>query len=208
MIKANLPQDLLTNLNSYPFLNNKHKPVFTSDLADITHRIRRERIIDISTSPLVAATGLREKLEILRQAGEVDGGLPIIRNEILVGLIPAPDLEFALDNLQNEATSLCLMAEVTNMDSDDDDEEIDPTDFTPYIDPAPMALDIRSPMDLVYECFVKLGLRYVCVMREGKFAGLVSYNLYLENKIVKANSDCYRYIRKHLLNTCESWRNR
>lgn len=37
-----------------------------------------------------------------------------------------------------------------------------------------MALDIRSPMDLVYECFVKLGLRYVCVTREGRFAGLVS----------------------------------
>lgn len=39
---------------------------------------------------------------------------------------------------------------------------------------APMALDIHSPMDLVYECFVKLGLRYICVTREGRFAGLVS----------------------------------
>lgn len=29
-------------------------------------------------------------------------------------------------------------------------------------------------MDLVYECFVKLGLRYVCVTKEGRFAGLVS----------------------------------
>jgi len=193
----------LTNLNSYPFLNNKHKPIFTSDLADITHRIRRERIIDISASPLVAATSLRKKLEILRQAGEVDGGLPIIRNEILVGLIPAPDLEFALDNLRDEATSLCLMAEVNNMDSDDD-EEIDPTDFTPYIDPAPMALDIRSPMDLVYECFVKLGLRYICVMRDGKFAGLVSYHPILTEKQTLI---FYRYIRRHLSSTCESWKN-
>lgn len=39
---------------------------------------------------------------------------------------------------------------------------------------APMALDIRSPMDLVYECFVKLGLRYVCVTKEGRYAGMVS----------------------------------
>jgi chloride channel 3/4/5 len=29
-------------------------------------------------------------------------------------------------------------------------------------------------MDLVYECFVKLGLRYICVLKDGKFAGLVS----------------------------------
>ena len=36
-----------------------------------------------------------------------------------------------------------------------------------------MALDIHSPMDLVYQCFVKLGLRYICVSRDGQFAGLV-----------------------------------
>lgn len=39
-----------------------------------------------------------------------------------------------------------------------------------------MALDIRSPMDLVYECFVKLGLRYICVLRDGKYAGMVSFS--------------------------------
>jgi chloride channel 3/4/5 len=30
-------------------------------------------------------------------------------------------------------------------------------------------------MDLVYECFVKLGLRYICVLKDGKFAGMVCY---------------------------------
>ncbi len=39
---------------------------------------------------------------------------------------------------------------------------------------APLALEIRSPMDLAYECFVKLGLRYICVLRDGHYAGLVS----------------------------------
>ncbi|KAK6597446.1 voltage gated chloride channel [Botrytis cinerea] len=147
--------DLLTNLNAYPFLNNKHKPIFTSDLADIVPRVRRER-----------------KLELLHQAGEVDGGLPIIRDDVLVGLIPAPDLEFALDNLDNEPGTLCLMATISNYDDSEEEERVDPTDFTPYIDPAPVALDIRSPMDLVYECFVKLGLRYVCVLKDGRYAGL------------------------------------
>jgi chloride channel 3/4/5 len=123
----------LTNLNSYPFLSNKHKPVFTSNLADIVPRIRRERIIDISASPLVSATSLREKIENLHRAGEIDGGLPIIRDEILVGLIPAPDLEFALDNLDDE-NSLCLMTSVDKFDASDDEGD-DPTDFTTYIDP-------------------------------------------------------------------------
>lgn len=39
---------------------------------------------------------------------------------------------------------------------------------------APVALDIHSPLDLIYECFVKLGLRYICVLKDGKYAGLVS----------------------------------
>lgn len=166
-------QDLLTEMNSYPFLDNKHKPIFTGELADIVSRVRRERVIDISSSPLVPATSLRTKLEILHQAGELDGGLPIIRDEILVGLIPAPDLEFALDNLENEGSDLCLMAQVPSID-DSDDGHVDKTDFTPYIDPAPVALDIRSPLDLVYELFVKLGLRYICVLRDGRYAGMVS----------------------------------
>ena len=28
-------------------------------------------------------------------------------------------------------------------------------------------------MDLVYECFSKLGLRYLCVSKNGKYAGMV-----------------------------------
>lgn len=39
-----------------------------------------------------------------------------------------------------------------------------------------MSLDIRSPMDLVYECFAKLGLRYICVLRDGRYAGMVRYH--------------------------------
>ncbi|KAL6717025.1 hypothetical protein ACLMJK_004939 [Lecanora helva] len=167
--------DLLTEMNNYPFLDNKIRPIFTSDLSEITPRVRSLRIIDISTSPLVPAQGLRRKLEFLHNAGEIDGGLPIIRHGVLVGLIPAPDLEFALDKLEDEGHSLCLMA--TNISwhdqIEDEDQEADPTDFTPYIDPAPVALDIHSPMDLVFQCFVKLGLRYICVLRDGQYAGLV-----------------------------------
>jgi chloride channel 3/4/5 len=46
-------------------------------------------------------------------------------------------------------------------------------DFSSCVDPSPMALDIRSPLELVFELFSKLGLRYLCVLDGGKFAGLV-----------------------------------
>ncbi|KAI0435159.1 chloride channel [Xylaria sp. FL1042] len=162
--------DLLTMMNSYPYLDNKHKPIFTGELADIVPRVRRERVIDITNSPLVSATSLRAKLEVLHRAGELDGGLPILRDDILVGLIPAPDLEYALDNLEDESSSFCLMVHIPNID--DEDESADPTDFTPYIDPAPVAVDIKSPLELVHECFAKLGLRYICVLKNGRYAGM------------------------------------
>ena len=175
--------DLLTDMNNYPLLDNKIRPIFTNDLSAITPKVRPHRIIDVSTSPLVSATNLRRKLEILHSAGELDSGLPIVRHGVLVGLIPAPDLEFALDKLEDEDHSLCLMAtnvayQGSGIEDDDDDDEReepggDPTDFTPYIDPAPVALDIHSPMDLVFQCFVKLGLRYICVSKDGAYAGLV-----------------------------------
>ncbi|KAI9678951.1 MAG: hypothetical protein M1829_001936 [Trizodia sp. TS-e1964] len=174
--------DLLTDMNSYPFLDNKVRPVFTAELGDITPRPKEERLIDISNSPLVRATDLRRKLDYLHVAGELDGGLPIVRHHILVGLIPAPDLEFALDKLANEADALCLMAAHTHWEGSDDGEvHVDPTDFTPYIDPAPVALEIRSSMDLVYECFVKLGLRYICVLRDGQYAGLVHKKTFVKH---------------------------
>jgi chloride channel 3/4/5 len=116
-------------------LDNKHKPVFTGELADILPRARRERVIDLTNSPVVVASSLRSKLTMLHRAGELDGGLPIIRHGALVGLIPAPDLEFALDQLEDEETALCLMDRIPSIDEDDDNAEPDPTDFTSYIDP-------------------------------------------------------------------------
>lgn len=173
---ANNCQDLLTALNSYPYLDTKMRPVFSSQLSDITPRPRPERVIDITDSVYVPADELREKLQMLQAVGELDGGLPIVRNNILVGLIPAPDLEFALDNLQSpEQDELCCMepkGEWSDGGSDDDSIR-DPTYFSPYIDPAPVALERHSPMELVYECFAKLGLRYMCVLRDGQFDGVV-----------------------------------
>ncbi|EXJ54500.1 chloride channel, other eukaryote [Cladophialophora yegresii CBS 114405] len=186
--------DLLTDMNSYPFLDNRTTPVFDSELGDITPRFRRDKVIDITLSPLVKATDLRAKLRRLQNLGELDGGLPVLRNKILVGLIPAPDLEFALDRVEDEENALCLLSTENHAltshyrlwdsfeeagydsgreESGNEEASSDPTDLTPYIDPAPVALDVHSPMDLVYQCFVKLGLRYICVLSEGEFRGMV-----------------------------------
>jgi chloride channel 3/4/5 len=69
-------------------------------------------------------------------AGELDSGLPILRDNILIGLIPAPDLEYALDNLADEDNSICLMAiDTSSAIADADDDDTVQVDFTQFIDP-------------------------------------------------------------------------
>lgn len=124
-------------MNSYPFLDSKLQPLSDAELGDIVRPLRKDRIIDISSSAFVAATELRSKLENLLMAGELDSGLPILRDGILTGMIPAPDLEFGLDILgEDEDHTICLMS----MDSsvaiyDSENEDIVQEDFTRYIDP-------------------------------------------------------------------------
>ena len=196
--------DLLTEMNSYPFLDNKVHPVFDSELREITTRTKADKLIDISQTLYVPAGELREKVANFQAVGDLDGGIPIIRDGILVGLLPVPDLEFALDRLSiDESNSaagrgdeevMCTLARPDNEHAHNTHNPLwasygdeagmdtppggrdgigDPTDLTPYVDPSPMALDVHSPMDLVYQCFTKLGLRYICVLEEGKFKGLV-----------------------------------
>lgn len=124
-------------MNAYPFLDSKLQPISEAELGDIVRPVRQDRIIDISSSPFVSATELRLKLEHLLIAGELDSGLPILRDGVLAGMIPAPDLEFALDSLgDDEDNTICLMA----MDSslaiyESEDEDTIQEDFTRYIDP-------------------------------------------------------------------------
>lgn len=124
-------------MNSYPFLDSKLQPLSDAELGDIVRPLRKDRIIDISSSAFVAATELRSKLENLLMAGELDSGLPILRDGILTGMIPAPDLEFGLDILgEDEDHTICLMS----MDSsvaiyDSENEDIVQEDFTRFIDP-------------------------------------------------------------------------
>lgn len=211
--------DLLTDMNAYPYLDHKVRPVFDTDLGDITSSPTPNRYIDISSSPLVPAKSLRFKLDYLHMAGELDGGLPILKDSALVGMIPGPDLEYALDHLESEEEAMCLMsaqhrrsdsntrphsANTTDEDTTIEDDETvetndeplppeqDLTDFTRYIDPAPVSLEISAPMDLVFECFVKLGLRYICVTHAGKYAGMVHKKTFVRQ--VKVD---LRYQRHH-----------
>ena len=129
-------------MNSYPFLDSKLQPTTDAELGDLVRPVRKNRIIDISGSPFVTATALRLKLEDLLIAGELDGGLPILRDGVLAGLLPAPELEFALDNLgDEEENTICLMTTDTSVAVYDSDvEDAEQVDFSRYIDPVSLVI--------------------------------------------------------------------
>ena len=203
--------DHLAEVNHYPFLSNKARPSnLTGTLADITPSGQSCHYVDTTESCLVKASDLCTKLASLHSVGEHDGGLPLLRNHVLVGFLTAPDLAYALDQMlgkDSDEDIRCLLVQ---------DERYDVAMSMPnvvdlrHIDvSAPIGLDIHSSLELVYECFVKLGLRHICVLKDGKYHGMVSAKvtsggpafawLPLLEGVLSDNH--YRYIRRHSYST-------
>lgn len=128
-------KDFLTEKNSYPFLNNNHEPVFKSELASILPPVGHENLIDISSSPLVSAQILQMRLDILIRSGGFDGGISIIRDGKLVGILLAWELKIALDNLSDKSTCVSLADKFSSYDQIDTGMHHRPNDFTPIIQP-------------------------------------------------------------------------
>lgn len=56
----------------------------------------------------------------------------------------------------------------------------DPLDLTPYIDQTPLTIQLNSPLEVVQQLFVKLGVRsLVSVNEQGFYAGLISKSHWL-----------------------------
>lgn len=144
--------------NDYPFLDSKTRPPLTGELADIVSRSRRDEVIDISNGPTVSSKKLAAKLHAKVAAGLTDAGFPILRDGNLIGMISSPDLAISLDRLDTgEGPVDCLVSpRVKHSSYEDDEDGLDLTDFTPFIDPAPLSLDLHASTEMVYECFVKL----------------------------------------------------
>lgn len=73
-----------------------------------TDRNCEKLYIDISASPYVAASLLQSKLILLADKLLLDGCIPLIKNEVCVGLIYFSELEYCLDKLKE----FCLKYEI------------------------------------------------------------------------------------------------
>lgn len=153
-------------MNDYPFLDNKGHPVSDQTLGDIGRSVGRHRVIDISHSPFVKASDLRGKLDYLLMAGELDSALAIVRDSILVGLIPVTDLEFALDKLDDEDSEFCMMSHDLSWNGEHPDGTV-VHDFTIYIDPVSLYYIYRKKKEILTKCTVAGGPRCPLSARPG-----------------------------------------
>lgn len=162
--------DLLIDVNDYPYLDNKKLPHFTAELQNILAPPNTAQLIDITHDEYIHASKLRHKLNTLQECGYADGGFPLMRNRVLVGYISATELEFALDQVDDDAKVFLTATDGRLEES----ESAHPTNFSIYVDHAPVSLSIHAPMELVWEMFCKLGLRYLCVVdQHGRYAGVI-----------------------------------
>ncbi|KAK9367458.1 chloride channel [Lipomyces kononenkoae] len=218
-LEPNSIYDVLIHNNNFPFLDNQRTPGFSVTLHDIVPKetmAANSPVIDITDSPYISAAALRTKLQVLQLSGELDGSLPILRDHVLVGLLPAPELEYALDKIKERDAKVSHIQYNDLIEVDDnnqlmchisvDDQEMqrfyfdrssrhyqfsqsngtstsvitEATDLTPFVDRAPISLDINSPLAMVYLMFVRLGLRMVCVIEDGKFWGVLHKKRFIE----------------------------
>ncbi|KAK3821408.1 MAG: clc channel [Benniella sp.] len=174
----------LIELNEHPYLDNKKDYNTFGTAADIADRY----LETIDVNDLNDVESLRRKVEILAALGYSDGGLPIVDRGILVGYIASNELEHALglaEKKHPECISSLLYSNRPRMLVRSDsrisstttgDIVYDPArtmDFTPFTDQAPLAVSLFSSMDLVMELFIKLGIKYVCVVKAGEHYGMI-----------------------------------
>jgi len=187
--------DLVIELNQLPYLDSKHEYLWENlQINDVSSR--EAEVIRLDQKNTVKS--LKVQLISLTSSGAEDTGFPILRSDInddgfrLVGYIGSNELEHALslvaDDTDDEVhfhTAYSHPMASSSISSLQESSQtatapLDPFDFTPYMDQAPLTLANNSPMELVHQIFVKLGSRYVIITdTDGLYEGAIDKKTWL-----------------------------
>ncbi|KAJ8328947.1 hypothetical protein O5D80_002909 [Batrachochytrium dendrobatidis] len=91
-------------------------------------------------------------------------------------------LDFDMDGSVSQAT---LAADSANHSDPESGSNATPVDVSQWVDQTPLSVSELSSIELVVELFIKLGVRTLCVVSEGKFVGLIHKKrllIFLSNK--------------------------
>ncbi|KAG0192614.1 hypothetical protein DFQ28_008490 [Apophysomyces sp. BC1034] len=190
--------DLLIELQGYPFLDSRKEYAHTMTVLDLT-----EYLPTINLEHHNTVGSLHHKLNLISSIGYgEDGGFPILSHDnILEGYIATTELSHALNQVcvtMDDINSLPSELDTDDMpvyfdkmgrqylDTAEDirlfttNDECEEGTATPsnevsqYVDKAPLTINQNASMELLMEIFIKLGARYVCVTHSnGRFLGII-----------------------------------
>jgi len=169
--------DRMIWFNGFPFLDNKDEHGFGVPVSQVmtTH---------LATLPATDIT--LHEVEALLSESAVQG-FPIVESrnsKTLIGYIGHTELRYAIDRAKREDSSLtevtvCTFTSANSFNDPDSPATSDPTssittDFSRFINPTPLTVHPRLPLETVMELFKKVGPRVILVEYHGKLTGLVT----------------------------------
>ena len=179
--------DRMIWFNGMPFLNNKEDHTFGVPVSQ-----------SMTANPtFLPATVLRlTEVEAILSDSQYQG-FPIVDDmdsKILLGFIGRTELQYALDRAKRDSlvssrarctfamdgtvgrSAVTPSATTPSVSFDDmaDAANASSVDFSKFVDPTPLAVHPRLPLETVMELFKKLGPRVVLVEHRGRLTGLVT----------------------------------
>ncbi|KAL8924591.1 MAG: hypothetical protein Q9172_002625 [Xanthocarpia lactea] len=177
--------DRMIWFNGFPFLDNKEEHTFGVPVSQVMTS-------EVTSLP---SSGLTLKAVEQLMAQNKYQGFPVVEDrtsKILIGYIGRTELRYAIDRTQKEslvssnaecfftqpAASVAQTTSVTappvTFDAIEDASGQQRMDLSRYIDPVPLAVHPRLPLETAMELFKKMGPRVILVEYRGRLAGLVT----------------------------------
>lgn len=171
--------------NGFPFLDNKEEHAFGVPVSQVMTK-------EVTSLP---SSGM--SMQALEQllSNRTYQGFPVVENrtnKILLGYIGRTELSYAISRAKREGSispsAKCLFtqplttisqpssasAPPITFDAIESSSEQQNVDFTRFIDPTPLAVHPRLPLETVMELFKKMGPRVIVIEYRGRLAGLVT----------------------------------
>ena len=171
--------------NGFPFLDNKEEHTFGVPVSQVM----------TSEITSVPSSGLNMRsLEAMMSQSKYQG-FPIIEDQVskaLIGYIGRTELRYAIDRAKKEGFispgAKCFFSQPNStavqtpstaappvtFDAIESTTGQQTVDFTRFIDPTPLAVHPRLPLETVMELFKKMGPRVILIEHRGRLAGLVT----------------------------------
>ncbi|KAG0134262.1 chloride channel [Tuber indicum] len=178
--------DRMIWFNGFPFLDNKEDHSFG---VPVSHVMNQELIVLPSTGMTI------REAETILESTEFQG-FPIVQDrnsKLLIGYINRTELKYGIDRAKRERaippTSRCYFLSVDQTQTPASSVVMTVSssggagqlssgslslDFSRFVDPTPLTVHPRLPLETVMEIFKKVGPRVVLVEHRGKLSGVVT----------------------------------